>query len=300
MKNYRILPKDIVRREQDGSHHYFVGERYYSSVTHILDVAGPKEYGLLNFFKNNTPEQIEEIKTTTAGFGSTIHDAIEKLLFGVELKTSDYSDAQKKILVQFSDWFKTARPTQYLPEQVIVWDQAVENITDSMRENMDEDKILPHLLETNPNADRFAGTLDFLGEISAENMAAMPNCFTTKAELAAFQAKYQADKKLLCLIDFKTTSGIYFSHKLQLGAYKLAAEQMFGRAIDVCAIVRFGTRHKCGYEMKMVDGYKFAHTFMNVLDTYKMLNNGKLPDPPAIAVYPETIQLVEADFKEVA
>lgn len=287
MKNYRILPKDIVLKEFDGQHHYFVGDRYYSSVTHILDVAGPKEYGLLNFFKNNTPEQIEQIKTETAGFGTSIHDAIEKLLFGIELKMENYTDSQKKVLIQFSDWFKTVRPTQYLPEQAVVWDEALTA------------KFEGDSLEDHPQLDRFAGTLDFLGEITVENLLKVPNLFATKAAEQEFKNKYpDPTQKLFVLLDFKTTSGIYFSHKLQLGAYKLAAEQMFGRKIDLCGIVRFGTRHKAGYEMKLVDGDNFSHTFMNVVDTYKMLNNGKLPDPPQIDVYPETIQLVEADAKK--
>jgi len=272
MKNFKILPKDIVRKEQDGQHHYFVGERYYTSVTRILDVAGPKEYGLMNFIKNNTPEDIEKIKQVTGDFGSAIHEAIEKLLFGVEIKMSDYSDPQKKVLMQFSEWFKTARPKQYLPEQTVAW------------EGIDED--------------RFAGTLDFLGEIDAENLASMPNMFTTKAAQAEF-IKVYGGRKLLCLIDFKTTSGIYYSHKMQIGAYRLAAEQMFGREIDICAVVRLGTKHKCGYEMKMFDGEWASKMFLQVLETFKGLNGGKLPDPPMITVYPETIQLVETDMRSL-
>lgn len=297
MKNYRILPKDIIRKEIDGSHHYFVGDRHYSSVTHILDVAGPKEYGLINFFKTNSPSEIEAIKNQTAEFGTVVHDAIEKLLFGVELKMSDYTDEHKKLLVQFSDWFKTVRPTQYLPEQVVVWDGA---LSDDMPQPENDERTTEERLNDEPDADRFAGTLDFLGEIEAGNLVKVPNCFSSKAAQDRFLEKYPADKKLLCLIDFKTTSGIYFSHKLQLGAYKLAAEQMFGRPIDVCAVLRLGTRHKAGYEFKLVNGDEFGNTFMNVMDTYKMLNGGKLPDPPKIEVYPETIQLVEADVKEAA
>jgi hypothetical protein len=107
-------------------------------------------------------------------------------------------------------------------------------------------------------------------------------------------------KKLLCLLDFKTTSGIYFSHKLQLGAYRLAAEQMFGRKIDVCAVVRFGTKHKSGYEMKLVDGNWASETFKSVFNTYKQLNGGSLPKPPVMTVYPEIVQLVSTDMKELA
>lgn len=289
MKNYRILPKDIIRREVDGQHHYFVGDRHYVSVTHILDVAGPKEFGLMNFLKQNTPDDIERIKSTTGDFGTICHDGFEKLLYGVNLETKNYTDPQKKIFMQFQDWFKTARPTQYLPEQVIVWDDGLNLMPEGTQS---ADQLIG-------NSDRFGGTLDFLGEITVENLLRVENCFSTKAAMAEFQAKYpDPQQKLLCLIDFKTTSGIYFSHKLQVGAYKLAAEQMFGRKVDVCAIARFGTKHKSGYEFKMFDGDWAATTFQSVFNTFKQLNGGKLPEPPTIEVYPETIQLVDVDMRE--
>lgn len=291
MKNYHILPKEIVRKEINGEHHYYVGDRHYVSVTHILDVAGPKEYGLLNFLKQNTPEDIERVKTTTGDFGTICHGAFEKLLFGVELQLKDYTDAQKKVIAQFSDWFKTACPTQYLPEQVTVWDSALIGADDGA-------KSVQTVLESEPNADRFAGTLDFLGEITVGNLMRIENCFATQKALREFSEKYpNLDQKLLCLIDFKTTSGIYFSHKLQVGAYKKAAEQIYGRKIDVCAVLRLGTKHKCGYEMKMFDPGWAEYAFDNVFLTYKNMNGGKMPEPPTIDVYPETIQLI-ADMKE--
>lgn len=281
----KILPKQIIRKEIDGSHYYFVGERHYPSVTHIIGQAAPKEYGLLNFFKTNSPSEIERIKDETAGFGTLVHEALEKLLYGVEIKMSDYNQAAQANIVQFSEWFYITKPEKYLPEQQVVFDRAVEEGYEDLNEF--------------PEADRYGGTLDFLGEIEVGNLIQVPNLFTKK-QIQGITEKYDGNlkHKLLCLIDFKTTSGIYYSHQLQLGAYKLAAEQMFGRKVDFCGILRLGTRHKSGYEMKMVDGVRMAEMYIKVFEIYKNMNGDKLPEPPEVEIYPETIKLVDARIEE--
>lgn len=95
----------------------------------------------------------------------------------------------------------------------------------------------------------------------------------------------------LFIIDFKTTSGIYYSHELQLTAYKMAYEEMYKRKVDKVAIVRTGTRHKDEYEFKEVE--RDPQEFLNVYQTYLSLNGGKIPDPPNIKDYPKTVKLYE-------
>ena len=110
----------------------------------------------------------------------------------------------------------------------------------------------------------YAGTLDFVGIIKDERW----------------------------LIDFKTTSGIHYTHQLQVLAYKQAYEESTGLKIDKVGIARFGTKHKAGYEFKEVTDYTIED-FMNLYRTYLSLNGGSIKEPKTIAIYPETVKLLE-------
>jgi len=125
---------------------------------------------------------------------------------------------------------------------------------------------------------KYAGTLDFVGMINGQRW----------------------------LIDFKTSNAIHFSHQLQILAYQVAYEESYGKKIDRVAIARFGTTHKGtgdpkegklketgkGWEFREVTEYKIED-FMNIYKTYLTLHGGQIPVPPEIAVYPETLKLIE-------
>lgn len=110
---------NIVRKEVDDSHFYFVNDEFYPSVTRVLDIAAPKEYGLLNFFKQNTPDEIEERSSKAKENGSLVHDACEKLLNGVGVPSKDYTPQAKKAIVSFMEWFALVKPTKMITEHTI-------------------------------------------------------------------------------------------------------------------------------------------------------------------------------------
>lgn len=110
---------NIVRKEVDGSHFYYIDGEFFPSVTRILDLSAPKEYGLLNFFKQNTPEEIEERSSKAKENGTAVHDACEKLLNGIEISLVDYPMPAKKAIMSFYDWYNTVRPTSLLTEHTI-------------------------------------------------------------------------------------------------------------------------------------------------------------------------------------
>ena len=132
---------NIIRKEIDDSHYYYVNDQFYPGVTTILDEAAPFPYGLRMFLSQNTPDQQEEIKNTALGLGSKMHDAYEKLLNGVELnlKTDYPTTKEKKHITSFFQWFTDFKPTNFQTEQVVA--------------------SLTH---------RFAGTLDFICEKDGE------------------------------------------------------------------------------------------------------------------------------------
>lgn len=225
---------DIVKKTIDDSHYYFVDGEFYPSVTRILDEAAPKEYGLLNFFKNNTPEEIEEVASKAKTNGTLVHDLCEQLLNGVEVDIRELDAKQKKTLVSFVQWFEEYKPTEYRTEHTVA------------------SKTL-----------RVAGTLDFVGTINGKKV----------------------------LIDFKTNKGsIYYSNRVQIRAYQALYEEMTGEKIDECWILRLGTTHKAGYEYKLVDDIT-VDNFVQIYNVYLSLHGGKVPEPPIVDEYPDTLKL---------
>jgi hypothetical protein len=114
-------PIEIVKKEQDNSHYYFVNGDFYPSVTRILDEAAPMPYSLRDWLAKNTPEQQEEIKNVSLGLGSKMHDAYERLLNGMELNLAqDYpTSKEKKHIMSFIQWFHDTAPQTICTEEVV-------------------------------------------------------------------------------------------------------------------------------------------------------------------------------------
>lgn len=230
-----MKPKiEIIKKEIDDRHYYFVNGEFYPGVTTILDEAAPTPYALKKFLMDNTAEGAEEIKNTAGDFGTRMHDAYEKLLNGIELDLlNEYKTTkEKKHLFSFYEWYNTYKPTEIKTEFVIA--------------------SIKH---------KVAGTLDLRCKIGEKNV----------------------------IIDFKTSSGIYYNHELQLAAYKELYEEMTGEKIDEVYVLRTGTKHKAGYEYKLIE--RPFIEFQNVYNTYLSLHDGKIPEPPLMSVYPDTLKL---------
>lgn len=235
------LPYEVVRKEVDTSHYYWIDDEFVPATTEILGIAGPVEYGLRQFWQNNTASDAKKAMDEAAAFGTLIHENIEKLLYGEKINTVEQSSAMPfykksfdKHIMAFYDWFH-----QFNPDVISI---KPEHVVGSKKY-------------------KYGGTIDL---------------FCTK------------DKESY-IIDFKTASGIHYSHELQLAAYKNAYEELYGIKIDHCYILRTGSQHKTGYEFKEVDR-KFDE-FLNVYNTYLSLNNGKIPEPPEVEIIPEELQL---------
>lgn len=99
------------------------------------------------------------------------------------------------------------------------------------------------------------------------------------------------------IVDFKTSSGVHDSHKLQITAYQSAFYEMTGILPDRLVLHLNSTKN--GYsvydEKKMVIKKKpiIIDDFMTVFAQYKMLNGGEIPEPDMIDSYPEVVKLYE-------
>lgn len=225
---------NIIKKEIDDSHYYWLNDEFVPGVTSIIDEGGPTSYGLKQFFLNNSQESASEISKKALSFGSDMHDAYERLLNGIELnlKNNYQSRDAKRHLSSFAQWFQDYQPKNIQTEQIV------------------------GSLEY-----KFAGTLDCFCVISGETW----------------------------LIDFKTSAGIYWNYEIQVAAYKQAFEEMEKGKVQHMAILRTGTRHKSGYEFK--ETTRTIEEFMNIYRTYLSLHDGKIPEPPMMDIYPETLKL---------
>ena len=100
------------------------------------------------------------------------------------------------------------------------------------------------------------------------------------------------------IVDFKTSTSVHDSHKLQLTAYQQAVYEMLGvKAARM--IVHLHSRVKSGYTVYGEDSMTIKkkpitiEDFECVMNMYKMLNGGRIPEPPETDTYPDTIKLFQ-------
>ena len=101
------------------------------------------------------------------------------------------------------------------------------------------------------------------------------------------------------IVDFKTSSSIHDSHKLQITAYQQAFFEMTGIMPDRLILHLNGTKNGYSvYDEKKMHIKKNPITtddFMTVFAQYKMLNGGVIPEPDLVDTYPEVIKLYEEE-----
>lgn len=249
-------PFEIIRKEIDDSHYYWIDGEFVPAVTAILDESGPVEFGLRNFWKQNSASEADKKMNDAGDFGSMMHDLYERLLNGEEIDMKKfilpdgtlYRDVKKaqKHLMSFHDWFHSFKPDL---------------------------KSIQTEFTVGSKKYQYAGTLD---------LACTKHIGKNKVEV--------------WIIDFKTSAGIYSNHERQVAAYKKAYEEMTNVKVSHTAILRTGSQHKCGYEFKEVD--RPFQSFLNVYKTFVDDNGGKVPNPPEVNVYPETLRLIEKRNKK--
>ncbi len=100
------------------------------------------------------------------------------------------------------------------------------------------------------------------------------------------------------IVDIKTSKGVYEAHKLQLVAYQQAYFEMTGVKARL-GILHLNPRLKKGYTFmdKMeIKGRELEFSdFHKVFEVYKMLNGGKVQEPPVREVYPRIINLYQKE-----
>lgn len=272
-------------------HVYQILDQFYPSVTTILSALA-KGKGFNTWLQSHTPEESDEILETASLSGSKIHKAISELLEGKRVIPQDfiYTDdegiehkgltpEESRKLFSFVRWWFEFKP-RVLSFEKIVYSEIR----------------------------KYAGTTDFIGQIQVKTL--LENEVVKKDEVA----QYKPNDWLMFVIDWKTNkSAIYSSNKMQAAAYAMAETEMTGKKIDKIGILRIGTKHKCGYEFKVLDIYDSYKAFLGVFEAWKYENpkfGPKLIDlpvyfelPPIQQVELETIKKkgqIDANFRNIA
>lgn len=235
----------IIRKEIDGSHYYYVDDKFVPGVTTILHEALPTPFALRQWIGDVGNEKAQEKLERAGERGTNIHNACEALLKGEEinLEQSFPNKSDKKCVSAFVNWAHEYNP--------VIMDPS-------------------HIEATLASKHGYAGTLDIFCYIQDEPW----------------------------IIDIKTSSGIYESHKLQIKAYQQAWYEMTG-IMAKTGILHLNHRTKKGYSLieKMTIGGRELEfgDFLKVFEVYKMLNGGTIPEPPLVDSYPPIISLYKKE-----
>lgn len=201
-ENYIIESTETIRRfDYKGKRHYvrcFDDGRveFFPSVTTILR-AMPTEWGLVKWFKENTPEQIQFKTENSANYGTYLHTVFNRLLRGEDLYLDDiWIYADMEIFFQKEDynyidcrkWIRQER--RDIKKDIFGFVEWVQDYN-----------IIPLAIEypvfiyddDNPVA---AGMLDLICKATIK------------------------DEEIIIAVDYKTGNAIYKSYGIQLYAYQ--------------------------------------------------------------------------------
>lgn len=143
-KVYKLKQTEVTRYEDEFGHSYEIDGEPIVGVTTILSMGVPAEAGLINWWKNNTVDEAQEILEDAQERGSNVHQAIETLLFAEKVVPNAYKRKKERDAIEsFMDFFKTVKPEKFQPEQVVAY------IDEKMK---------------------FAGTLDLIATINGKRL----------------------------------------------------------------------------------------------------------------------------------
>ncbi len=257
----------IERKEINDSHFYWVDGEFFPSVTKILNYA-PVEFGLIEFWKNNSKEDSDKILEMAGNRGSAIHDACERLLRleKLELTREFPRRDDQKILVAFTNFVARFHP-EIKPDDI-------------------EKKVASAEF-------KYAGTLDISGLIAPEIIESY--CRESK------QVIFKTDNPRW-IIDIKTSKSIHYTHFCQIKAYEQANFEMTGEHSNT-AILHLSPTYKSGYKFitdMRPSGMKTPVTiqhFMNIYNVYLDKNDGQVELPPVETVYPTELSLIGSKYE---
>lgn len=291
---------EVMKLQINSDHHYYIFNeanqtgKYLLGVTSILHEAAPVEYGLREFWKNNTKEMSEEMFEATGARGLKLHDAVERLLEGEELDLDeDYKTPfEKRSLIAWRRWFSIVKPNDVQAEYVVASDKYGIAGTIDLKASLTRRNAALGL-----NPDRYLQIVPV--KEGNETVLKISLKFSKKYKMSVLQADIEQgvitepDKVERWIIDNKFASGVRYSHEKQVQAYLELDREAFGDADKATriGIILPTARNKWGFKFQEVQ--PDFEPFLHIYKTYLDLHRGELPVPSLEANYPTKMRLYE-------
>jgi hypothetical protein len=235
---------------------------YIRAATAILK-RGYAMPGLLQWAKNHTAEEAEQILQVAGDRGDAVHQAIALILSGVQVDRQtkvladnnvDYrnlTDSEWDCILSFERFWNAHQP------KLIAFEQTVANVQDG-----------------------YAGTLDAIIRLTKSCGARCCNC----TDFVGYPV----------LVDWKTSGGIWDNYGAQVAAYAMAWQER-PMPIHSTGIVRLGTNHKTtgGYQCEFYNPKETLNHYMEFLAAKRIDDASYRPFDPAKEIFdiPETLSL---------
>lgn len=253
--------KRFVDQEGNWTHYWLVKEkRFVKAVNHILKLGYPKSQGFYEWLKRATPEEAERRLKTAGEEGTRTHMAIRDLAAGNRIRMTEkyYDDRTKRNEVLNADeWWNLESYVNFCndyPHTMIAEEETVHTGT-------------------------YAGTFDRLGIISVP--------LTDKK----FPEEVRG-KKVLALLDWKSSSALWEEYSAQIAAYVATIRYLpkysgfFKSFSHFGVLVRLGTKHVKGYEIKVLNKEDLEHHVDLFISALMIANNHEPEFKPEIREIP--------------
>lgn len=272
-KTYKLAEGELTRIDIDDEHYYFIDGEFCISVTRILDIGAPFPEGLRQWLRNTDAQESLEYMNMTKDRGSKLHDALERLLNGLELAKDEYpTKYERDAITSFIRTMRFLQPTNIETELVVADKTLKLGGTMDMVATADQ-KRLEYLLEPTKYLeiidDNFHVKDKYIEEFNA-----------TPLNLVRF------------VWDHKFTGRSTYNHKVQASKYRAMYIKSYPKnpAPTLAFTWRYSPQHKNRFQLCKVDLPE--KSFNRIYDT-AIEYLGKFPEPPEMIVYPDKFKLFE-------
>jgi hypothetical protein len=236
----------FVDREGNWTHYWIKNKKIFvPAVNHIIRSGYPKGERFYQYLLHANPIEAERRLSTAGEEGARTHRAIHDLIVGkrVTLDTLYHNElTDRKEPLNLEEWHNletfVAWAENYNP-RVLLYETAIWSETFG-----------------------FAGTVDFVGTI---HVPEGDKNFPVEAW----------NTRILILLDWKTSSAIWDEYELQTAAYRKALLEYMPQQIPLykypemwTGIVRLGTSHRRGFEVKVWTGEESEANFALFASAY--------------------------------
>lgn len=280
---------------------------YAPAVNAIIHGGFPTADGLIEWFKSLTKEEIEKISKGAKERGSRVHEAIRDMINGVEItpqwlyasennddKLTPLTHDEWDALTSWVKWAEKHQPRVYRHETSILVFIYEHIKTGKKIVGRDYVKLTPAQRKQYVVWGHYAGTIDFDGDILVFEKVDLTEeekvQIKADAKLIGEKPSMKRTKEVAvrreALLDWKFASGIRDEMKVQTSMY----ERSRVRPADVTGIVRVGTAHTDGYEMKCWDQEETTKHFESAIASmvnYRLTH--KPFDPGCIREIPQLL-----------